>query len=123
MHIIRTAEDMARALNQPLDTTLDECLRRHRDTLACYPDIPFEDLALFVIVQAGDSLKEVELACGYRLVAEGSFAFPVETITYLSGWYEVVWIISDDGYGLALFIQDHADTDRDLLTACRATTG
>lgn len=123
MLIIRTAEDMARVLNQPLDTTLNECLRSHRDTLDCYTDTPFEDLALFVIVQAGDSLKEVEQACGYLLVAEGSFAFPVETITHLPGWYEVVWIISDDGYGLVLIVQDHADTDRDLLTACMATTG
>lgn len=119
MLIIRTAQDMASALNQPLDTPLKDCLRSHCDILSHYGGMPLEALGLFVIVQAGDRLDAIQQSCGYRLVAKGSFAFPVENVTHLSGWYEVVWIISDDGYGLVLFVQDHADTDQELLAACR----
>lgn len=119
MIIIRTAEAMAHVLHQPLDNPLLDRLRQHKDTLSLYDDMSLEDLALFVIVQAGDTLAEVEERCGYRLVEEGAFAFPVETIDFLPGWYEVTWIISDDGYGLVLFVQVHPETDPGLLDACR----
>ncbi|WP_288487115.1 hypothetical protein [uncultured Novosphingobium sp.] len=35
------------------------------------------------------------------------------------GWYEAVTILSDDGFGIALFVPDSEDVDRSLLVLLR----
>lgn len=49
MLVIRTAEEMARALSSSLDPPLKERLEAQRDHLLDYPDYAFEELGLFVI--------------------------------------------------------------------------
>lgn len=48
MIIIRSAEDLARALSRP---QLQPLLQAHADRLAAYDDFALEDLAMFAIVQ------------------------------------------------------------------------
>ena len=48
MIIIRSAEDLARALSWP---QLQPLLQAHADRLAAYDDFALEDLAMFAIVQ------------------------------------------------------------------------
>lgn len=116
MNIIRTSEAMARALDSPLDPELHELLGAYWASLE---EFGAELLAEVVIVEAGDTLEQVEQAYGRRLVADRQFTFTVELITQHDHWFDVVWIISDDGFGLVLLIQIHPDTDARLLAACR----
>jgi hypothetical protein len=119
MLLVRTAEAMALALESPLPDELKEILRGHVDRLAEYEDYTLEELAEFLIVEAGDALSDVETAYGRRLVADGEFTFTVELITEQGGFYEVTWIIDDTGFGLVLFVEIHPDTDARLLAACQ----
>ena len=99
MRILRTLLDMEQALTQPLDPPLRDALEHHKATLEEFG----EDLGLTILIaEAGDALSDLEEACGHTLVADGAFAFPVEAITDLPGWWEVIWIMSDDGSGLVL---------------------
>jgi len=59
MIVIRTAEDMARALDSPPDAELHALLQAHEARLA---EWDLQDLAVFVIVQPGDTLTAVEVA-------------------------------------------------------------
>jgi hypothetical protein len=59
MFVIRTAEEMARALDSPLDPELKRILAEHWARLADY-DLPLSDLAQFVIAQPGDTLGDLE---------------------------------------------------------------
>jgi hypothetical protein len=122
MIVIRTAEDMARALDSPLDPELLNLLQVHRARLAEWQDYDLQDLALFVIVQPPDTLADIEGACSWRLVQVGggaaTFAICPEIIQRHAGWIEVTFILSDDGFGLVLLVSIAEGTNPTLLAAC-----
>lgn len=118
MIVIRTAEDMARALDSPLDPDLMQCLQAQRDRLSEWSDYDPSDLAMFVIVQPGDRLTDIDTACGWKLVEDGIFTQPVELFAQHGGWFEVTWILSDDGFGLVLCVSTAAISVPELLAVC-----
>lgn len=120
MDLIRTAEALARAIETPPDEQLRTLLADRAGSLTDYSEYDFSELAEILIVDAGDGLPDVERTYGEPLVAEGLLAFPVESIVRHAGWYEALWIKSDEGFGLVLFVQDHPMTDAALLAACAA---
>lgn len=116
MIVIRTAEDMARSLDSPLDPELLKLLQGHADRLT---EWDLQDLASFIIVQPGDNLGTVETAFGERLVEGGRFAIEPELISRSRDWLELVFILSDDGFGLVLLANLGKNTDPLLVAACR----
>ncbi|WP_230279779.1 hypothetical protein [Croceicoccus sp. Ery15] len=119
MHYIRTAEAMARVLDTQLEPELTKILSEHQERLAAYYDFPFEDLAEFLIVEGGETLADTEAAYGRRLVESDTFIMPVELAFRHSRWIEVVFILSDDGFGLVLLAETGEGTDALLLSACQ----
>ena len=118
MILIRTAEALARALAQP---ELKCLLQVQADRLAEYNDYDLSELGMFAIIQAGDALHEIDQAIGWSLLKGDTFAKPVELIARHSNWYEMTFILSDDGFGLVLFVPINADSK--LIAACnRALT-
>lgn len=117
---IRTAEALARAIETPPDYKLRTLLAARAVSLADYSEYDFSELMEIVIVQVGDRLPDIERSYGEPMVAEGLLAFPVESIVRNAGWYEALWIKSDDGFGLVLYVQDHPMTDAALRSACAA---
>ena len=66
----------------------------------------------FVIVEAGDTLPEIEAYLGREVI--GNFEWLVE-------WpccWEAVFVLSDDGYGIDLFIPKPEAMDAELLAVC-----
>lgn len=118
MIVIRTAEALARALDSPIDVIAKDCLRCHGERLAEYDDYTLDELALFAIVEPGNTLADIESTLGMRLVAEGDFALTPELIEQHADWIEATFILSDDGYGLILLVEDSPATDPTLLAAC-----
>ena len=119
MIVIRTAEEMARALDSPLEPELKHCLQAHWDRLAEWQDYELSELAVFLIVQPGDTLEQAESAFGRPLVIDSTFALLPELIDRRGGWIEVTFILSDDGFGLVLQVADSHGADECLLAACR----
>ena len=120
MQIIRTAEAFARLLATHPNTELRALLQAQADRLAEYADYDMEELAMFAILQSGDDLNRIDAALGWSLLdSEGSFSHPVELINRHSGWYEAPFILSDDGFGLVLFVPIDERTDSRLLEACK----
>lgn len=117
---IRTAEDLARALDSPLHPELRQLLGNHAERLAGYPDFAFEELAEMIIVEAGESLDGICSIMGPALVTEGTadFTHPVELICRHDKYIEVVWILSDEGFGLVLLVELADNTDAALLALC-----
>ena len=67
----------------------------------------------FVIVEAGDTLPDIEAYLGREVV--GNFEWLVE-------WpccWEAVFVLSDDGYGIDLLVPNSPDIDADLMAMCR----
>ncbi len=68
----------------------------------------------FVIVEAGDTLPEIEAYLGRPFI--GNFEFFEE----LPCCFEAVFIMSDDGYGIDLLIPKSEAMDEDLQAICTA---
>jgi hypothetical protein len=120
MIVIRTAEEMARVLASRLDPAVRNCLSAHGDRLLNYSGYTLEELGVFVIVQPGDTLEDIGTANPARLVEDSAFAFAAETIDRHGNWLELLFILSDDGFGLTLFVPLTTGTDCKLLSACKA---
>lgn len=118
MIVIRTAEEMARALDSPLDPELKRRLHAQWERLSEWQDYELSELAVFLIVQAGNTLEQAEAIIGQTFVQEGCFTIPPELIDRRGGWIEATFILSDDGFGLVLLIEIADSTVPDLLAAC-----
>ncbi len=103
MQIIKTVA----ALNAVTDALLRPLLARYADLM---------DLAEIFIVQPTDTLADLEHARGW----------PFETWEFIhrhpSGWYEAVFVLSQDGAGHVVFVPDRPDTDPAVLQLCRANS-
>jgi hypothetical protein len=117
MQVIRTAEEMTHALASP-DPELKQLLQAHWERLQEFEDYTLEELAQFIIAEAGDTLDDIMTACGWSPVGDGTFDQPVELIEQHSGWIEAVFILSDDGFGLVLLVEVADETDPELLAIC-----
>ncbi|EQB17810.1 hypothetical protein L284_06420 [Novosphingobium lindaniclasticum LE124] len=93
-------------------------LEAHLDRLAEYDGFDLEDLAMFAIVMPGDALDGIEDDLGRSLIdSAGTFIQPPEIIHRHAGWFEVAFILSDDGFGLVLFVPIDSNTDVKLMAA------
>ena len=123
MILIRTAEALARALDSPLDAVAKERLRFHAELLAEYDDFAFEELAVFAVVQPGDTLSSFADATGLQLFAEGQVCMPPECVEWHGTWAEVTCILSDDGFGLVLLVPLGGDADVTFVDAIQRHLG
>lgn len=111
---IRSSADMARALISPIDGHLKRLLALRRDQLLDHDGYDLGDLAHFIVVEPNDTIVGIEGAAGVALTHGFEF---VER--HPCGWFEAVIILSDDGFGAALFVPDRADIDPSLLALMR----
>ena len=128
MLCIRNTADLASALSAPINPTLRSLLARRRSQLTGdgYPELG--EIANFVVAEAGDTLPAVESHLGFspllNPVDQARFPEPDftpfwEWIERHQGWFEMAFVMTDDGFGHVLFVQDEAGADPVLLQLCR----
>ena len=126
---IRSTDAMTRALDLPLDITLRALLLRRMSQLTEYDDYDLGELAHFLVVQEGDTAIEVEAELGFpvltnfvdgRRFGDPEFTPSWEWLEDHGGWFELVFVLTDDGFGWVLFIEDRAGADPELLELCHA---
>lgn len=81
----------------------------------------------FAIVEVGDSVDEIEIATGCQVMHNrlnnsryGDYEFQptFEWLVEHPSFYEAVFILSDDGYGIDLLIPKATRIDSELLAMC-----
>lgn len=117
MLIIRTAAGLARALDSPINPKLKQLLAVRRDQLFTDTGCDYElaELVQFVVAEPNDTIAGVETATGFPLFTEPAF----EWVQDHGGWFEGIVILSDDGFGIALFVPDHDEIDPGMLSVMR----
>lgn len=131
MKIIDSPEAMARALASPLDPLLDHLLRLRVEQLTGYEGYALDDLAVFIIVEPGDTLAAVEaelrISLTVNLVDGARWPDP----DFCPNWewcedhgalFELTFILDDSGYGHVLFVLKDDGIDTALLSICAAFT-
>ncbi len=115
MIVIRDAAAMA---------SIDDPLVRQR-----YAEISAAGEVYFVIVQAGDSVAELEQEIRYPIMhnlfdadihfGHADFCPSFEVLEEHDRCYEMVFILSDGGEGIAIFIPKVIGIDPELMAFCR----
>ena len=84
----------------------------------------FADLAHFFIVERRDALSAIESALGFPIGIDGigygeaDFSPSWEWCEHHFGWFELVFIFTDDGFAHVLFVPDDEEMDAGLLAMC-----
>lgn len=131
MLLIGSSAAMARALDSPLDGALRALLLLRRAQLTEHDEADLSEIASFLIVEAGDDLPEVETQLGFSLLTnpiderrygDSDFTPFWEWIHASDGWFELVFVLTDDGFAHVVFVKDEAGVDPSLLSLCREKT-
>ena len=78
-------------------------------------DCDLADLVHVLIVQPGDTLEALEAELGFSPIGGDH-----EILSLTSGWYEAVFILSDDGFGWVVFIPHQPGVLPELIDFCAA---
>jgi hypothetical protein len=112
---ITNSAGLVRALDSPLDGAIKALLIERRDQLIEYIETDISELAHWIVVYPGDSADAIDTAAGFPIIAEPSFEWVMDH----GGLFELPTILSDDGFGVVLFVPDLDGIDPTLLTLCR----
>lgn len=112
MHCFCDAPSLHQFLHSCPSSELSRLINEQLEVLADFDDIPLGDLVIFLILEQDDSASTLDLALG-RNFAD----FPIENCISHTEWFELVIIISDDGFGYAVFIPKEI-ADPALLDFC-----
>jgi hypothetical protein len=97
------------------DPDLRALIEKRIEPFAEFDDYELHELVSIVIVEPGDALSTLDLQLGFPIL-ENRFEMLVEH----AGCYEIVFVLSDDGYGAEVFVKKHPDVDPQLLAMCAA---
>ena len=129
MITIRDSQTMEFALSCPLDPQLRRLLLKRLDMLAEFSDFDLSELAHFVIVEPGDTLATIEAELGFspfvNFVDGARYPHPDFTPSWEwlidhGNWFELVFALSDGGFGINLLVPNRPDVDAMLLALLKA---
>ncbi len=111
---------IASTLRQPLHPELIDLIRRRRAILG--DDQPFAEMAHFVIVEPGDTIDAIETTIRWPIRPDPDCGLPSWewVLVHDDICYETVFVLSDDGYAVVLFVQMVEGMDPELIGMLRA---
>ena len=95
------------------DSELRSLIEQRVVSLAEFDDYDLDQLVTFLVVEPCDSLEAIDDQLGFQILAGTP-----ELLEEHSRWYEIVFVLGDDGYGIEVFIPKHPDVDPLLLAMC-----
>ncbi|HEY5581220.1 MAG TPA: hypothetical protein VIK56_08660 [Rhodoferax sp.] len=130
MLVIRDPLDAANVADPELRHLIEKTVRELSEDYPYDPD----ELGYFLIVQPGDRLDTLSRQIGFHILVNrfsgikfghAGFTPSFELVDEHAGYYEMVFILSDDGFGVEVFIPKTEGVDPDLLAMCKkyAVTG
>ena len=128
MITIYDSADMSRILLGPIDPDLKNILLERLELLAEFSDWDLADLAHFIIVEPGDSIKAIERELGVNplanIVDDACFPDPAfepafEFCIARKGYFDLTFALSDSGLGLVLLVPNQDGIEPALLELCR----
>lgn len=126
MHILR---DEA-AISNLTDIPLRQLIQQRVKELTAGGPWDADAYGCFIVVEPGDPVCALEAALGFPVLrdlltdapfGDENFSPAFEWAeAHPEGFFEMVWIINDDGFGYDIFVVDQAGVDPDLLALCRS---
>lgn len=120
MQVLRDSTSISEWAASNSDPTLVELIVAHIQILTEYEGYDWSELVRFVVVERNDTVSSLEGALGFPVMAnrfdgcrygEPGFSPSWEFINEHKDWYEVVYVLGDDGFGVVVFVEKHADLE------------
>lgn len=92
-------------------------LRQHFKRLCEFADQPLDSLCTFIIVEPGDRLVALQSQLRRPLHPP-----PWEYVDCAGGWFELVLVTGDNGFGHVVLVPHEAAIDPEILEYCRTLT-
>lgn len=96
-----------------LGTELGDLIGQRIEELAEYEEPDLSALIKILVLEPGDALTDVDAELGFSLLAR-----PCDVAQSHRDWFELTWVLSDDGFGAVVYVPKHPDLDARLLTYC-----
>lgn len=122
MQILCDSHSIQEAVQSTNDPELTRLMMAHMERLSGYEDFDLGQLVNFIVMGRGDTVIELEAALGFSVMTNRSngchygdadFLPSWEVIEAHHYWYEVVYVLGDDGFGIVIFVPK--DTDPELI--------
>ena len=90
------------------------------ERLSDYEGYELGQLVQFIVMASGDTVIELEAALGFSVrtnrfsgcrYGDADFLPSWEVIEAHPFWYEIVYVLGDDGFGIVIFVSKDADTE------------
>lgn len=124
MQVIRDPLEAANIADPELRTLVQKTIAALSEDYPYDPD----ELGYFLIVEPGDSLATINAQIGFDILAnrwtgirydQPGYTQSFEVLDEHTHWFEMVFVLSDDGYGIEVFIPKTEGIDPDLLAMCQ----
>ena len=115
-------------LPPPIERLLRPLLTLRADQLTAGAESQFGRLARFLIVESSDLSSAIDAALGFSVLqnfvdaarsGDVDFEPSWEWIEDHGGFFELAFILTDDGFAHLVFVPDQEGVDPDLLDLCR----
>mgnify|MGYP003599748189 CR=1 FL=1 len=118
MQILRDSKSIEEGGRSWLDPELSELLAAHVKRLSEYEGYDLSELVNFIVFEECDTIADLDAALGFPVMTnhfdgcrygDPGFSPSWEAIEEHINWFELVYVLSDYGFGVVVFIPKHAD--------------
>ena len=120
MQITRDTASIQALIRSTTDTELQSLMAAHIERLAPYEGIHLGQLIRLIVFEQGDAPADLDAALGFPVMTnrfdgihfgDPDFQPCWEIIDRHTHWFEWVYVLSDDGAGVVVFMPVDADND------------
>uniref|UniRef100_UPI00403630BC hypothetical protein n=2 Tax=Hydrogenophaga sp. TaxID=1904254 RepID=UPI00403630BC len=105
--------DSASIRGSVTDPTLAPLIARLINDLSDY-DCDLSQMVRIVVIDPGDALMTIDAELGFQLLDR-----PLDVIEAHPGWFELTYVLSDDGFGVVVYVPVRPGVDARLIEHCR----
>lgn len=115
---ITDQESFDRAIASSIDPPIRRLLLARCDQLLTDTELalPLEELVQFIVAEPGDGIAQIEAATGHPFISIPAFELVIDH----GDTYEAITVLSDDGFGVVLFVPKAIGIDAQLLALLAA---
>lgn len=123
MYVLRDAAAVRAFLVDGPDVGLAGLINARVDELAEYTD-EIGELATFIVIQADDAIEAIDAALGFGILSNRFDRIPFgapgftpswEGLAEHADWFELTHVLSDDGFGIVVYVPKAAAISPELL--------
>lgn len=127
MRTLKSREAIQAEIQEAPDPAVGRLLADHLRYVNEYDDAETTDYLTVIVVESEDNLQALDLALDHELLTnlysgkrygDDGFAPCFETLEEHPSFYEMLFIQSDDGFGLSVIVPKRPDIDPELLSLC-----